>query len=38
VPYRIEVPLNIQKLRRLGIVALGAAFAAEICVAEIGFY
>jgi hypothetical protein len=38
VPYRIDMPLNVHKLRRVGIVAIGAAFTAELCVAEIGFY
>ena len=38
VPYRIDVPLDLRKLRRLGIVAIGSTMAAELCVAEIGFY
>ena len=38
VPYRIDMPLNVHKLRRVGIVAIGAASTAELCVAEIGFY
>jgi len=38
VPYRIELPLDLRKLRRLGIVAIGFSMTAELCVAEIGFY
>jgi len=38
VPYRIEVPLDLRKLRRLGIVAIGSSMTAKLCVAEIGFY
>lgn len=37
-PYRIDAPLNLRKLRRLGIVAIGSTMKAELCVAEIGFY
>lgn len=38
VPHRIEVGLDVQHLTRLGIVAIGRAFHAMVCVAEIGFY
>jgi hypothetical protein len=38
VPYRIDAPLDLRKLRRLGIVAIGSTMTAELCVAEIGFY
>jgi hypothetical protein len=38
VPYRIEVPLDLRKLRRLGIVAIGSSMTAELCVSEIGFF
>ena len=37
-PHRIDVPLDRRRLRRLGIVAIGRAFTADICVAEIRFY
>ena len=37
-PYRINGPVDTHKLRRIGIVAIGAEFTAELCVAEIGFY
>jgi len=38
VPYRIDVPIDLRKLRRLALVAIGNAFSAELCVAEIGLY
>jgi hypothetical protein len=38
LPYRIDVPLDLRKLRRLGIVAIGSTMTAELCVAEISFY
>lgn len=38
VPYRLETPIDRTALRRLGIVAIGRAMRAEVCVAEIGFY
>jgi hypothetical protein len=37
-PHRIGVPLDTAHLRSLGLVAIGRAFAAELCVAEIGLY
>jgi hypothetical protein len=37
-PHRIGVPLNTGHLRSLGLVAIGRAFSAELCVAEIGLY
>jgi hypothetical protein len=37
-PHRIDVPLDTAHLRSLGLVAIGRAFAAELCVAEIGLY
>jgi hypothetical protein len=38
VPFRINGPVDTHKLRRIGIVAIGVEFTAELCVAEIGFY
>jgi hypothetical protein len=38
LPYRIDVPLDIHKLRRLGIVAIGSTMKAQLCLVEIGFY
>jgi len=37
-PHRLTIPLNLQRLRRLGVVAIGRAFAADLTVAEVGFY
>jgi hypothetical protein len=37
-PYRLDAPLDTARLTRLGLVAIGRAFAAELCVAEIGLY
>ena len=38
VPYRLDAPLDVSRLRRLGLVAIGRAFHADLAVAEIGFY
>jgi len=32
VPYRTDVPLNTQRLRRIGLVAIGRAFSADLAV------
>ena len=37
-PYRLKAPLDTSHLRRLGVVAIGRAFNADVCVAEIGLY
>lgn len=37
-PYRLETPLDITRVRRIGLVAIGRAFHADLAVAEIGFY
>ena len=37
-PHRIGLPLDAGHLRSLGLVAIGRAFSAELCVAEIGLY
>lgn len=34
-PYRIPVPLNRRRLRRLALVAIGRAFAADLCLARL---
>lgn len=36
--YRTEVPLDIAKLTRLGLVAIGRAFDADLAVRDISFY
>ena len=37
-PHRLEVPLDITRLRRIGLVAIGRAFHADLAVSELGFY
>ena len=38
LPYRTRVPMDISGLCRLGLVAIGRAFEAELCVARVGLY
>lgn len=38
VPHRIDVPLDVRRLRRLGLVAIGRAFTADLAVSGIRFY
>ncbi len=38
VPYRLEAPLDISRLRRIGLVAIGRAFCADLAVSELAFY
>jgi len=37
-PYRIDRTLDTQKLRRLGIVAIGREMRADICIARLALY
>ena len=37
-PHRTERVLNLARLRRIGIVAIGRAFVADIAIADIRFY
>ena len=37
VPYRTDTPLNITRLRRIGIVAIGRAFSADLAIGGIRF-
>ena len=37
VPYRTDISLNIQRLRRVGIVAIGRAFSADVCVGALRY-
>lgn len=37
-PHRIDVPLDTARLGRLGLVAIGRVFTADLCVAEVGLY
>ena len=36
-PHRLDVPLDTTRLRRIGLVAIGRAFHADLAVCEIGF-
>ena len=36
--YRITSPLNLDRLERIGIVAIGRAFTADLCIGKLGFY
>jgi hypothetical protein len=38
VPHRLDVPLDITRLKRIGLVAIGRAFHADLLVSELGFY
>jgi hypothetical protein len=38
LPHRTELPLNIARLRRIGIVAIGREFEADVAIADIRFY
>ena len=38
VPHRTEIPLNLHLLRRIGIVAIGRAFTADVAIAGARFY
>ncbi len=37
-PHRIDSALDIAQIRRMGLVAIGRAFAADLCVARVAFY
>jgi hypothetical protein len=37
-PYRTDIPLDLSKLRRLGLVAIGREMKADLCVARLSFY
>ena len=37
-PHRTDIPLDIARLRRLGIVAIGRAFDADLSIGGIRFY
>jgi len=37
-PHRLETPLDITQLRRIGLVAIGRAFHADVAFAELSFY
>lgn len=37
-PHRIDTPLDVTKLRRIGILAIGRAFDADVSVGGVRFY
>jgi hypothetical protein len=37
-PHRIDKPLDTSTLRRLGVVAIGREFQADLCIARLAFY
>ncbi len=37
-PYRLDTPLDISRLRRIGLVAIGRAFCADVSIARLSFY
>jgi hypothetical protein len=37
-PHRLDAPLDITRLRRIGLVAIGRAFHADLAVCELKFY
>lgn len=37
-PYRVQAPLDRARLKRIGLVAIGRAFRADLAVAELSFY
>jgi hypothetical protein len=37
-PYRLTEPLDVRRLRRLGLVAVGRAFHADLAASAVGLY
>jgi len=37
-PHRIEVPLDLRRLKRMGLVAIGRQFAADLCFGRVTLY
>lgn len=37
LPHRTDVPLNVRRLRRLGVVAIGRQFNPDVCIGGIRF-
>ena len=37
-PYRLTEPLDVRQLRRIGLVAIGRAFHADLAVSAVGLY
>ncbi len=38
VPHRLEAPLDVRRLKRVGLVAIGRAFRADLAVSRLEFY
>ena len=38
MPHRLEVPLDKTRLRRIGLVAIGRAFYADLSISKLAFY
>jgi hypothetical protein len=38
VPHRVDGPLDLGRLRRLGVVAIGREFQADLCVGRLALY
>ena len=36
--YRIDAPLNLERLKRIGVVAIGHAHEADLCLARLALY
>ena len=37
-PHRTDAPLDLRRVKRLGVVAIGAAFAADVALADLRLY
>ena len=37
-PYRLDKALDIRRLKRIGLVAIGRKFNADLCIGKVGFY
>ena len=37
-PYRLDTPLDVSQVRRIGLVAIGRAFSADLCLGALALY
>lgn len=37
-PHRTDIPLDLRRLRRLGVIAIGRAFSADVAIGGVRFY
>ncbi len=37
-PYRVDTPLDVSQVRRIGLVAIGRAFSADLCLGGLALY